>query len=274
MHVNVVELSLKNNQGKYIDFRFRTESMERSEGFILTNDEAEYARQCLTGTAKFVPYLDDGIHLVKFHRRGFVHLYTGNSRFDRDDVVFPGQPLADAIGWLLQQPAGTERVFGEQEIAAWRERVAPRVRWIYGSWGGYDQPEISVRDRLFATIPEYPALKAACDNLTQIAENYSDGLENTVTLRFDEKPRDDRPPSFYFEIRDYAGQLIMNGGIIAHPRYQYPADEMVDELRAQWQEEYRAQGTPEENILLWTKEDYAVKQHFAIVVGYEYSTHT
>ena len=271
MKVNVSELSLKNNQGKYVDFRFKTESMEQPIGFIITFDEAEYALSCLTGTAKFAPWFDDGVHLIRMTQHGFRHLYTGGSRLQQDMAVFPGVELAKALTYILRYSKVDETyTFTPECLAEIAQHYAPVVRWDYREWDDVEP----VQNALARLSVDYPYLSEATAHLEAIAGNSSDGLPVTIYLSYDGMPKEGVPPSFYFDIRTPNDERIMNGGIIAHPQYQYPDDANVPELRAAWRDQLADEGTSPEAIECWTDEDYKVRQHFATVVGYEYSTHT
>jgi hypothetical protein len=269
MNVNLESLSMSLCGDGHIEMVFKTGSMARTSTVMLTRAEAEVALKCFKGTAYFMPYFDDGIHLLKCHPRGMVELYLNGSTLERREVVFPGAHLYEYLNGVLTTGATFSMSATQRDRVA--EEVAPRMRFEYGK--GY-MSETGVEASIQEWGKLYPDLLIQVENLKRIALNHSDGQENVVFLRYDMSPREGVPPSFYFEIQNAKTELIMNGGIIAHPQYKYPDESAIPSLRERWKAELRNEGVHESTIAIWTEEDYAVRSHFEVVVSYAYSTHT
>ena len=204
---------------------YKREQEPYSFSTIICEREYEHFCKCLRGQAEFYPWFDDLSYLTRPHSHGVWAMHLGERIHERYDYVFPGPELADVI------ETGNDWVLTPEILADWKARFSPVVEWDYRDiYLKYPEtrPLRPVIDRDLAD-PRQTRLQYCLDGLQTIAENHSNGLPSIVMISLDSysKDLDKGPASYYWEI--YAGlnarehhreNLVMNGGIIAHPKYE------------------------------------------------------
>jgi len=193
--------------------------------FVISHAEVRHVLAIINNSASYAPYFDDGIHLVKFHPHGIREYYVSGERNMRQFwLEFPLVELRGPLELLLtyteqQQDYILVADFQAADCAEWAAQYGPKYKWQYENYYD-DAPDLRAKIQVDNADPRVTgSLRESLERLTNIACNYSDGQENTIILRYDARPRPDQPASYYFCIMTPDNKRIMNGGIIAHPRF-------------------------------------------------------
>ena len=288
MNMNVTFLKVTARASGYVDVEILTREMEaefaadlarqRSEGkriwretcpprqYTMTIKEAQYAVDCLDGTASFLALIDDINHLVKFARDGMKVIDlegTGglDYRAEINYCAFPGGLLSPVMSTAVEKAielgktaeqthsyddmnARWEYQFSEDELVAARKTSSPKIRFAFHDYGRGNPAQKymqALRHPLVCnakTSERGVSLKSQMQGLARIARNQSDGDLVTIHVSLDDM---NDPASFYWWI-EKNGKQYMNGGIIAHS--------------------------------LRDNSDENVEWYHRPIIGYEYSTHT
>lgn len=248
MHVNLIGLTVQSNN-RFVCLHPVNEDMDcraqetgkmyynHPRYLVLSHAETMLAIDCCRGTAEFYPYLDDGIHLLKFSPRGLVEISLDGVRFERLYFTMPGTFLAG----LLQDALDNAPTAGNQEytrtvsphtLLELASDYAPRVVWEYERLYDYDKHELTdqtTKNLIDTDLADSRQTRLAdcLDSLRRIAINHSDGIPSVIRISPDHRPAENEPTSYYWTIHATnratgQGYRVMNGGIIAHENHKDP----------------------------------------------------
>ena len=232
MKVNVSQLEITRRENLVSLHPVSNEMLDKAEEtgkshyahplwLCLSIAETKHAIQNLRGEGEFAPYMNDGIHLVRFHMRGMDEIELSGDRFERWYFTMPGEWLADRLEEAIEQQPETKTMYDSDTFARLRWQYRAIVKWDYAD---------GVHTKILEDLQDEraPGLQRALDGLWRIASNESDGIASWIHLRFDARPKENEPASYYFYITVGAEQKCsMNGGIIAHRDWDYSGDNRV-----------------------------------------------
>ena len=211
---NVISASIRNNQGKFLDFYFsfripeeqipeyRKDMANRdisNHRFIITQDEARF----LFSGASFGPWFDDGMRAIRFTDTGIQVIPTFYAQqqddYCRFQVVIRWTELMPLIKQALELPIDVSIEFAEI-IRKSADIAKPLVKEVLDSDACavvFDNENNGINEML--------------ERVRNIARNSSRGQDDPIKVAFYK----DSERSLYWNITR-EGNRVMNGGIIWH----------------------------------------------------------
>jgi hypothetical protein len=179
--------------------------------FYLGDDDKKHLVDRLFGRPTPNFYLADAYQYLGATQTGLHYIHPqGANSCEQWWFTFPGHHLAGNLIHITE-PGHVFEILASTWEAIGRA-VAPVVEWDIS-------PEVQAKLDEDKVDPRAPKLTDLLDSLERIAANHSNGKPAKVHIRFDHKPREGEPNSYYFLITDEKENRVINGGIIAHPNY-------------------------------------------------------
>ena len=150
---------------------------------------------------------------MRFYPSGaeFIKLNSG-SGYEQVHYSFDGEWFAKMLRFVSKAPEGTTWTAPTDELLREEKRLAPKIKWYYAE-GVEDTVWNDRHDKRQTRLDD------CISSLEHVAQSYSTfGDIVTINLYYDTTPTEERPTSYYFDIRDNEGRRCMNGGVIAHKR--------------------------------------------------------
>ena len=214
MNININSIAIEKGETQK-GFRLSLTSNEHVDKtfYYFGESEIDYLLSCIDGTAKFYPYFDDGLYLLKITPNGIhcVHSTTNEQYW----FTFPANELKCWIH-AVQDCIINEVEYNKDisdSIPVWHKIYSPNVK-IQWQDDNIESRFLDDIDNPLVENREY-ASNWLQDRLNHCA-SYSNGNLITLHISYDRNPVDNIPTSYYWEIRSTDNQRIYNGGFIAH----------------------------------------------------------
>lgn len=245
MNVNVTSFKVEFRKQDFVRFTMNTYEREQVDPYptyyLISKEEIPLVLDCMRGVSKFWPLFQDGYHKIAFYPTEIYSFELDKLDWKCWHFTLPLKNMAvlqDALQNWYDNPSETTYELTKNDLDKIRCENRNRVKWHYqnitnGKWDNFkfvEWVEYPIIPRILADCKTNPELKRNLTSLTRIAANHSYfGEKNTVTISFDDgwydSHHEEKPASYYFDIRTPENRRIMNGGIIAHERndhtYEY-----------------------------------------------------